>query len=253
MDIGKSTCQGKNSSRLNDNSIQVEVQKQKIDIGNIDCLTPDVIHYDKSKHGSLLPNTLRCIVSGPSNCGKTNVVFYLLTDPNGLKFCNVYIFSKSLYQPKYRLLERVLSEVVDVNLFTFDGHTEIMEPDKAEPNSIFIFDDVSCENQNVIKKYFAMGRHNNIDSIYIGQTYSKIPKQLIRDNVNFIVLFKQDERNLRHIYNDHVGTDMTYEIFKKICETAWKDQYGFLVINKDSLREHGRLRMGFNSFLLFKE
>lgn len=235
------------------NGIQVEEQKHKIDVGNIDCLTPDTINYDKSKHGSLLPHTLRCIVSGPSNCGKTNVVFYLLTDPNGLKFCNVYIFSKSLYQPKYKLLDRVLSDVPDVNLFTFDGHNEIMEPDKAEPYSIFIFDDISCENQNMIKKYFAMGRHNNIDSIYIGQTYSKIPKQLIRDNVNFIIVFKQDERNLKHIYNDHVSPDMTYELFKRICENAWREKHGFLVIDKDNLRERGRFRIGFHKFVVLKE
>lgn len=238
---------------LKNKNIRVEVQDEKIDIGNIDCLTPDIIQYDKSKHGRLLPNTLRCIVSGPSNCGKTNVVFYLLTDPNGLRFCNIYIFSKSLYQSKYKLLERILSDVSDVKLFTYDGHSEIMEPENAEPYSIFIFDDVSCENQNMIKKYFAMGRHNNIDSIYIGQTYSKIPKQLIRDNVNFIIVFKQDERNLKHIYHDHVGNDMSYDIFKNICETAWNEKYGFLVIDKDKPKGHGRFRIGFNKFVVLKE
>ena len=108
-----------------------------------------------------------------------------------------------------------------------------MEPQNAKPYSVFIFDDVSCENQNMIMKYFCMGRHNNIDSIYIGQTYSKIPKQLIRDNVNLLILFKQDDTNLKHIYNDHVGTDMAYEKFKRVCCSAWKDKYGFLVIDKE--------------------
>lgn len=234
-------------------NIRVEVQEDKINVGNIDCFTPDTVNYDSKKHGSLLPNSLRCIVSGPSNCGKTNVVFYLLTDPNGLKFCNVYIFSKSLYQPKYKLLTKVLTDVADVKLFTFDGHSEIMEPENAEPYSIFIFDDVSCENQNMIRKYFAMGRHNHIDSIYIGQTYSKIPKQLIRDNVNFIVVFKQDERNLRYIYDEHVGTDMSYDLFKQICETAWNDKYGFLVIDKDNVKERGRYRIGFHNFIVLNE
>lgn len=37
-----------------------------------------------------------------------------------------------------------------------------------------------------------MGRHA-IDAAYQSRTYSKIPKQLIRDNCNFTVLFKQDE------------------------------------------------------------
>lgn len=27
------------------------------------------------KHGKLLPNTIRCIICGPSNCGKTKTVY----------------------------------------------------------------------------------------------------------------------------------------------------------------------------------
>uniref|UniRef100_UPI001C8F977A hypothetical protein n=1 Tax=Klebsiella pneumoniae TaxID=573 RepID=UPI001C8F977A len=98
------------------------------------------------------------------------------------------------------LLEKVLSEVPEVSFFKFDAKDDIMPPSEAKPYSIFIFDDVSCENQCIIKTFFSLGRHNHIDSIYIGQTYSKIPKQLIRDNVNFLIVFKQDDMNLKHIY-----------------------------------------------------
>ena len=97
-----------------------------------------------------------------------------------------------------------------------------------------------------------MGRHNNIDSIYIGQTYSKIPKQLIRDNVNFLILFKQDETNLKHIYNDHVGSDMTFEKFKQVCGKAWKEKYGFLVIDKDQDLNNGRYRIKFDQFIILQ-
>ena len=53
-----------------------------------------------------------------------------------------------------------------------------------------------------------MGRHRLIDCFYLCQTYAQIPKHLIRDNLNFLVLFRQDEMNLKHIYGDHVNTDM---------------------------------------------
>ncbi|WP_221935831.1 hypothetical protein, partial [Klebsiella pneumoniae] len=193
-----------------------------------------------------------CIISGPSNCGKTNVVFNLLTKPNGLRFNNVYIFSKSLNQPKYQLLEKVLSEVPEVYFFKFDAKDDIMPPNEAKPYSIFIFDDVSCEHQCIIKTYFSMGRHNDIDSIYIGQTYSKIPKQLIRDNVNFLIVFKQDDMNLKHIYTDHVGADISYDKFKEICGKAWEERYGFVVIDKEQAIKNGRYRIGFDQYVLLQ-
>jgi len=230
--------------------MEVVSQNEKLDINNFDCLTPDIFDNAVSKHGSLLPNTLRCIISGPSNCGKTNIVFNLITKPNGLSFNNIYIFSKSLNQPKYLLLEKILSGVPEVSLFKYDASTEIMEPKNAKPHSVFIFDDVSCENHDMIRTYFSMGRHFHIDSIYIGQTYSRIPKQLIRDNVNFLVAFKQDERNLKHIFNEHVTADMTYEKFKELCGKAWKERYGFLVIDKERSMTNGRYRIGFDKFVI---
>lgn len=231
--------------------MEIIKQNEKLKVHNINVFS-DNVSNGVGKHGSLLPDSVRCLISGPSNCGKTNVVFNLLTDDNGLKFNNVYVFSKSLNQPKYRLLEKVLSQVSDVGYFKFTDNEEVIHPNDAKPYSVFIFDDVSCENQNNIRSYFAMGRHNNVDSIYIGQTYSKIPKQLIRDNANMLVIFKQDEKNLKHIYYDSVNMDMTFEKFKDICGKAWAEKYGFVVIDKERELNNGRYRIGFDSFVLLK-
>lgn len=220
-------------------------------IRNMDLLTVDSIARNQSKHGALLPNSVRCIITGPSSSGKTNVAFNMLTEPKGLHYNNVYIFSKSLNQPKYLLLRKILSTVPEVCCFCFDSNANVVTPDKAQPYSVFIFDDVSCENHDTIRKHFAMGRHFDIDSIYIGQTYSKIPKQLIRDNVNLLVIFKQDETNLKHIYNDHVGTDCSFEKFKEVCAMAWNNNFGFLVISKDCPLNKGRYRLGFDKLVIF--
>lgn len=233
--------------------INIQQHHDTLDISNIDTLTVDSFTSEiNSKHGTLLPNTVRCIVSGPSNSGKTNTVFNLLTHENGLRFNNIYIFSKSLNQPKYQLLERILSDVKEVGYYKFDANDAIMEPLKAKPYSVFIFDDIACENHDKVKTFFTMGRHNNIDSIYIGQTYSRIPKQLIRDNVNLLVVFKQDDTNLKHIYNDHVGADMSFIQFKNICGRAWADKFGSLVINKDQPIKLGRYRIGFDKFIILE-
>lgn len=232
------------------NKMEIVHHKDQFNISNIDDYTVDNDTINTGKHGSLLPNTVRCIISGPSNCGKTNVVFNLITNPKGLRFNNLYIFSKSLHQPKYQLLEKIISKVSGVNFYKFNASDKVLQPNQAKPYSVFLFDDVSCENHDTIRNYFAMGRHNNIDSIYIGQTYSKIPKQLIRDNANVIILFKQDETNLKHVYNDHVNADMSFDKFKQICGKAWAEKYGFLVIMKEQAIKDGRYRIGFDKYVL---
>ena len=87
-----------------------------------------------------------------------------------------------------------------------------------------------------------MGRHVNADCFYLCQTFARIPKHLVRDNVYLLVLFRQDERNLKHVYEDHVNTDMTY--------TQFRDKYGFVFIDKDSELTNGRYRKGFDCFVI---
>ncbi len=228
-------------------------QRTKIKIENYDTFTGGgdfggSLGKKKRKHGKLLPESIRCIVCGPSNCGKTNLLFNLLFDPNGLRFKNIYVFSKSLYQPKYEFLAKVMPK--EVGYFAFDENSKMIHPSEAKPHSVVIFDDIACEKHDNIRNYFTMGRHNNLDTFYLGQTYSRIPKQLIRDNTNFLVVFKQDDMNLKHIYSDHVNTDMTYGKFREICTKGWGlNNYGFIVIDKDSDVQNGRYRIGIDRFI----
>lgn len=219
-------------------------QQAKLPVGNV-----DFIQKKAPRHSILLPNSIRCLIVGPSNCGKTNVMISLIESPNGLKFENVYIYSKSLYQPKYEYLKKLISSIKGLRLFTFSNNEDVVQPEEVRQNSIMIFDDVACDKQNNIKIYFSMGRHKNVDSFYLCQTYTRIPKHLLRDNANMIILFKQDNLNLKHIYNDHVGSDMSFEKFKEICHECWKDKYGFLTISKNDDINSGRYRKGFHIFI----
>lgn len=226
--------------------MHIEQQPITLPIDNNDIITEN---NQFNRHGPLLPNTIRSIIAGPSNCGKTNVVLTLLQHENGLRFQNVYVYSKSLYQPKYKYLEQLLKPIKGISYHSYNSSDCIIPPSNAKPNSIFIFDDVACDKQSIIRDYFSMGRHNAVDCFYLCQTYSHIPKHLIRDNANVIVLFKQDELNLKHVFSDHVNTDMSFETFKSICGNCWQDPYGFLVIAKDCNLNQGRYRKGFDKYI----
>lgn len=206
-------------------------------------------HEQTTKHSELLPNSIRCIICGPSNCGKTNVMLSLLLHKNGLKFKNIYLYSKTAFQPKYRFLFSVLRRVPGILFFIYDNNESVIHPNDAKLNSVMIFDDIACENQTNVRNYFAMGRHRGIDCFYLCQTYSKIPKQLIRDNANLLIIFKQDDINLKHIYNEHVNSDMEWLEFKKLCSNVWGQPYNFLLINKDCTMDKGKYRKGFDNFI----
>lgn len=221
-----------------------EKQKHTLSVDNVVDLTDPI----ESKHGPLLPNTIRCIICGPSNCGKTNVMFKLLTEENGLRFEHLYVYTKTPDQHKYKLLGEIMDNVVKLSMFT--SSEDVPPPEKLEANSVFVFDDVICEKQIHMTSYFCRGRHNGVDSFYLTQTYSRIPKQLIRDNTNMIILYKQDETNLKHVYEDHCSSDMSFNEFKAMCSQCWnKGRYSFITIVKDDDLNNGRYRCGLDIFI----
>jgi len=110
-------------------------------------------------------------------------------------------------------IEDLLTSIDDIGYFP---------PSEARANSIFVSDDVACGKQEAVREYFSMGRYTNVDRFYLCQI--KLPKHLIRD-VNLLVLFKQDNTNLKYVYNDHVNTDMSYDKFFSLCRNWWS-KYG---------------------------
>ncbi|MEY2831111.1 MAG: hypothetical protein RLZZ574_369 [Cyanobacteriota bacterium] len=226
--------------------MKIVQQKHKLPIRNIDTNDKS---SGRSKNGPLLPNSIRAVICGPSGVGKTNLLYCLLTDPNGACFENVYIYSKSLYQPKYVQLEKIMQNIPEIEYHTFSNTSDVVSPDEANYNSVFIFDDVMCNQQQKMREFFSMGRHKSIDCFYLCQSYAKVPKHLIRDNTNFIVLFKQDELNIKHIYDDHVSPDISFDEFKTMCRLCWDKDYDFLTIDKTRNITEGRYRLGFDRFI----
>lgn len=217
---------------------------------------PITNHDEKSfvsqirKHGDLFcGGSKRGLIVGCSGSGKTNVMLTLLEHPNGLRFENVYLYSKSLQQPKYEYLRNLMKPLKEIGFFEYDNDENIIPPNEIKPNSVIIFDDIPCQNQSIIRDYFTLGRHKNTDCFFIFQGYSSILKRLIRENTNLLILFKQDTMSIKHIYNDHCMMDMTFDQFKDICSHCWKEPYDFLVIDKDCELNSGRYRKQFDYFI----
>lgn len=224
-------------------------QDERLPIGNLISNLVTLKSQKLSRHGILLPDCVRALVCGSSGSGKTNLIICLLVHPNGLKFSNVYICSQ-LQQEKYSYLAEVFKLVPEIGYFTANSTQDIITPDHAESNSIIVFYDISMDEQENIRKYFSMGRHKNIDCFYLCQSYARIPKHLIRDNANLIILFKQDDLNLKHVYSDHISSpSLSFDQFKQMCNICWEDPHGFLTLDKTRNIKNGRFRKGFDIFI----
>lgn len=211
------------------------------------------------RHSALLPNNLRCIIAGSSGCGKTNVLISLIESEHGLKFENLYLYSKTLDQDKYKYLCELLRSIKEIGCYTFSGSENVNDPNLLKKNSLIVFDDVINDreiNKTAVRNIFTLGRHRCLDVIYLVQSYTKLNKHLIRDNCNFIILFRQDDLNLKHVYSDFgVNADMKFEQFRKLCLECWREPFSFVCISLEHQVNSGRYRKNFDQYLqgIYKE
>ena len=235
--------------------MNVVQQKETLPVPNVgELLASDASSRDADggRHGSLLPDSVRALVVGPSGCGKTNAVVALLLAENGLKFDCIYLYTTTAWQPIYRYLYKITEGICP--MFVFDKGESVVKPKDARSNAVFLFDDVATEKQDAVKEHFSAGRHKRNDALYMCQTYTRIPKQLVRDNANVLLLFRQDEHNLQVAYNEHVDpSDFagSFDKFKTMCNTVWqRSPFAFVMIDKTRQARKGRYRDGFDTFVI---
>jgi hypothetical protein len=239
------------SSEMNNLPSNVKIEEQKLQLP----IDKSVFENEDNcqVHSSLFPSTIRGLIVGKSGCGKTNLMITLLHHPNGLRYENVYLISKSLFQSKYEKLREAFKLVPEIGFHCFSSCSDVCNPEDCKENSIVIFDDISATNEGneKLRKFFSMSRHKGISCFLLCQSYARIHKSLIRDNANFIILFNQDMLNMRHVFDDYLSSDFPFLVFQNLCKFAWSNPFGFLIIDTEKSVYKGKLRTSFHHFITF--
>jgi hypothetical protein len=195
------------------------------------------------KHSIMFPKNIFCVIAGPTGCGKTNLMVNLLRKPDTLSYSDIYVYCSTLYQKSYDNLKKYYENLekmiksqnkISIKIAHFlDADEKIKNPSELDKtqNHIMIFDDVMLEDQTQIKDYFCRGRHNNVNVFYLCQSLNKIAKHCIKDNANIFILFKQNDKTLKHFHESHISGDMDLKEFQSFCYKAWNKKHGFVVIN----------------------
>ena len=237
---------------------------------------------NKQKNHFVFPSpSLRCLIIGRSNCGKTSLLLKLLLE-NFIDFNDLFLYSKSTHQPEYKLLKNAFdkgynkSEIID--LFSngngnideylenlpkkrqqkcaieyFENTASVPDPSDIDPGrkNLFIFDDIATEkNQNPADSFYTRGRHNNCSSIYLSQNYHILPRQTIRTNSNLLILFELPFIDMKNIHSDYVACDMPFVEFQELCNETYKVPYSFVLINKDEHPSSGKYFKNLNQLYI---
>ena len=253
---------------------------------NVMEVTNVSLQNQKLRHNSLfLPSNVRGLIVGKSNSGKTVLLLNLLLKEDWLDYNNLLVFGNSLHQDEYQIIkkgfENGLRKKQILNIFKnqkeaktspldiiehyngvkdggvtaefFENCDNIPDPKSLDPKlkNLLILDDCYLGKQNKSQAYYTRGRHSNCDCLYITQNYFALPRNSIRENSNFIILFPQNSKSVEHIYRDHC-TDISYPEFKEFCESVWSEKYNFITIDLTSLPLYGKYRKNLSTFYLPK-
>ena len=165
---------------------------------------------------------VRCIITGPSECGKsvflTNLIINIINE-----YDKIYIYSPSLHQDFYQKLIKCFSNYIPIHIFpnilnevdidivieeivnnkdfeksnagieTFDKIEELKFPQEYENNSIIILDDLNQKEMDDprIQAMFKRSRHNNLSISIIIQDYYELSKKQYAAMLIFITYSNQ--------------------------------------------------------------
>ena len=172
------------------------------------------------------PDNFKCIISGPSECGKTFLLKKLILA--SIYFDKLYIIGPTGDQ--YNGLERINPKA---NIEFIKDIKDLPSPDKLPKDlkKLMIFDDVRAK-EPVINEYFLRGRHNNCNMIYLNQNLFSLDRQSVRENCNLFILFEQRGKVLASINQDFFNNvELSYNDFANICNKVWKEPYNYIVID----------------------
>ena len=84
----------------------------------------------------------------------------------------------------------------------------------------------------VIIELFTRGRKVNISTVFITQSYFKVPKDVKLNTTHFYIMKIPNKRELQQIALNH-SSDIDFKGFIKIYKKCTAEPYSFLVIDRD--------------------
>ena len=102
---------------------------------------------------------------------------------------------------------------------------------------------LGARKSSQIDEFFTRGRHGDLDVYYISQSYFGLPRQIIRNNNDRLILFKQTLRDVQSMYHDIGAFDMILDECNEMCRVAWSEEFNYLCIDMTKNKNEGKYRI----------
>ena len=208
----------------------------------------DYTNENKTNHNPKWPHIpdhpYRLLIVGGSGSGKTMVLLNLINNRPDID--KIYLYAKDLYEAKYQYL---IKKREKVGLDHFDDPKDFIEysndmhdvykniedyNQRKKRKVLIIFDDMIADMINnkklnpVVTELVIRGRKLNISTVFINQSYFKVPKDVRLNSTHFFIMKISNKRELQQIALNH-SSDIDFKDLMKIYKKCTKEPYSFLV------------------------
>ena len=200
----------------------------------VDLSSKDKKNKNKNINGLAPQWPFRLIIVGVCGSGKTNLLLNLLY--KYLHYDTLTVIARHVDNEQYTDLREMMESLEDVDSDSYffadslDQTPQLDTFDKKKQNLV-VFDDFASEKeQSMVNTYFISGRHCNVSSIYLSQSFHAIPK-LSRLQASMVIIFKGSNANDRKTLWEDYCSDMSYKEFDTIYHNCTDKEHSFLVID----------------------
>jgi hypothetical protein len=237
-----------------------EPSKKKLKVGLAVGQEPEIKQPEMAGQVPKVP--FRLILSGASGSGKTNLALWLLKNAyskgNKSFFDEVYLFSPTAkidfnwakvpgLKEKNRITdpspEKVDSILQKQKKKLQGGSGGKVNPKQLAKNRtrvgqvLMIFDDIISEsivNTKTFLRTFIQGRHYNVSSMIMTQSYMKVPRS-VRLQATQVCIFPSKVTELERLYTEHAPHTLNKRDFLELAQMATDpqpgDEYPFLYVD----------------------
>ena len=96
----------------------------------------------------------------------------------------------------------------------------------GDASKVVVFDDIKIDSRHMepIKDSFSLSRNHKCNCIYLTQSYYDVPKYIRRNTKAFCLFHGLDNRDIRHIADDH-SSSISREEFTDVYRKATCEPY----------------------------